>query len=149
MKNLTPNGIALRVSFLVALTLTILVFLLEYFNTSITIAVIAVFPVSFLASYIGFRIAIEKFIYRKIKVIYKTIHNLKLASGEQAIEFDMNTDVLQGVKKEVTNIKENHLAHMHQDIDKLGAKVDKLLFWMMSGMLTIIVTIVGLVIWTQ
>jgi len=38
---------------------------------------------------------------------------------------------------------------MHQDIDKLGAKVDKLLFWMMSGMLTIIVTIVGLVIWTQ
>ena len=56
---------------------------------------------------------------------------------------------IQGVKKEVTNIKENHLAHMHQDIDKLGAKVDKLLFWMMSGMLTIIVTIVGLVIWTQ
>ena len=32
---------------------------------------------------------------------------------------------------------------------ELGAKVDKLLFWMMSGMLTIIVTIVGLVIWTQ
>tara|TARA_R100000231_G_scaffold44612_1_gene38654 strand:+ start:24452 stop:24673 length:222 start_codon:yes stop_codon:yes gene_type:complete len=56
---------------------------------------------------------------------------------------------IEGVKKEVKNLKENHLTHMHQDIDKLGAKVDKLLFWMMSGMLTIIVTIIGLVIWTQ
>jgi hypothetical protein len=56
---------------------------------------------------------------------------------------------IEGLKKDVKNLKENHLAHMHEDIDKLAAKVDKLLFWMMSGMLTIIVTIIGLVIWTQ
>ena len=56
---------------------------------------------------------------------------------------------MEGVKKEVKNIKENHLTHMHQDIDKIGAKVDKLLFWMMSGMLSIFVTIVGLIVWTQ
>ena len=56
---------------------------------------------------------------------------------------------MEGVKKEVKNIKENHLTHMHQDIDKIGAKVDKLLFWMMSGMLTIIITIIGLIAWTQ
>ena len=34
-------------------------------------------------------------------------------------------------------------------IDKLGEKVDKLLFWLMSGMLTIIITIIGLVAWIQ
>tara|TARA_A100000172_G_C3025638_1_gene104741 strand:- start:816 stop:1037 length:222 start_codon:yes stop_codon:yes gene_type:complete len=56
---------------------------------------------------------------------------------------------IEGVKRDVKNLKENHLAHMHEDIDKLGAKVDKLLFWMMSGMLTIIVTIIGLVAWIQ
>ena len=56
---------------------------------------------------------------------------------------------IEGLKKEVKNLKENHLTHMHEDIDKLGAKVDKLLFWMMSGMLTIIVTIIGLVAWIQ
>ena len=37
---------------------------------------------------------------------------------------------------------------MHEDIDKINAKVDKLLFWMMSGMLTIIITIIGLIAWT-
>jgi hypothetical protein len=56
---------------------------------------------------------------------------------------------IEGVKRDVKNLKENHLTHMHEDIDKLGAKVDKLLFWMMSGMLTIIVTIIGLVAWIQ
>ena len=56
---------------------------------------------------------------------------------------------IEGVKRDVKNLKENHLTHMNEDIDKLGAKVDKLLFWMMSGMLTIIVTIIGLVAWIQ
>jgi hypothetical protein len=56
---------------------------------------------------------------------------------------------IEGVKRDVKNLKENHLAHMHEDIDKINAKVDKLLFWMMSGMLTIIITIIGLIAWTQ
>lgn len=101
MKDLTPNGIALRISFLVAAVVTLLVFLLEYFNSNSTIVIVAVFPIAFLASYIGFRIAVEKFIYRKIKVIYKTIHNLKLSSGEHAKELNLNTNVLQEVTTEV------------------------------------------------
>jgi hypothetical protein len=56
---------------------------------------------------------------------------------------------IEGVKKDVKTIRENHLAHIHEDIDKLGEKVDKLLFWLMSGMLTIIITIIGLVAWIQ
>ena len=56
---------------------------------------------------------------------------------------------IEGVKKDVRIIRENHLTHIHEDIDKLGAKVDKLLFWLMSGMLTIIITIIGLVAWIQ
>ena len=56
---------------------------------------------------------------------------------------------ITGLRKDVSSIKNNHLKHMHEDIDKLGAKVDKLLFWLMSGMLTIIITIIGLVAWIQ
>ena len=37
---------------------------------------------------------------------------------------------LTGLKKDVTNIKTNHLKHMHQDIDKLGGKVDKI-YWVL------------------
>ena len=104
MKDLTPNGIALRISFLVAVVVTLLVFLLEYFISTVNYALItAVFPMAFIVSYVGFRIVIEKFIYRKIKVIYKTIHNLKLSTGEKSKEFNLNTDVLNEVKTEVEN----------------------------------------------
>ena len=51
---------------------------------------------------------------------------------------------IEGCKREIRTIKDNHLAHMHKDIDKIGSKVDKLLFWMLGGMMTIILTLVGL-----
>ena len=39
---------------------------------------------------------------------------------------------LTGLKKDVLNIKTNHLKHMHADIDKLGGKVDKI-YWVLLG----------------
>jgi hypothetical protein len=35
-----------------------------------------------------------------------------------------------GVKKDLYQIKNNHLKHMHEDIDKLGGKVDKI-YWVL------------------
>ncbi|MBL4593489.1 MAG: sensor histidine kinase [Flavobacteriales bacterium] len=104
MKDLTPNGIALRISFLVTVAVTIIVSVVDYLTGEFNwILLYTVFPMAFLASYIGFRIAVERFIYKKIKVIYKTIHNLKLSSGEKAKEFNLNTNVLTEVKEEVEN----------------------------------------------
>ena len=37
-----------------------------------------------------------------------------------------------GVKKDISQIKNNHLKHMHEDIDKLGGKVDKI-YWVLLG----------------
>ena len=34
-----------------------------------------------------------------------------------------------GVKKDLYQIKNNHLKHMHEDIDKLGGKVDNCLLY--------------------
>lgn len=104
MKDLTPNDIALRISFLVALVVSLLIILLEVFQSEINLfIVISVFPIAFIASYFSFRIAIEKFIYRKIKLIYRTIHKLKLDKGEKTKEFDFSSDVLNEVKSEVEN----------------------------------------------
>ena len=33
-----------------------------------------------------------------------------------------------GLKRDISNIKTNHLKHMHEDIDKLGGKVDRI-YW--------------------
>ena len=35
-----------------------------------------------------------------------------------------------GVKKDLYQIKNKHLKHMHSDIDKLGGKVDKI-YWVL------------------
>ena len=37
---------------------------------------------------------------------------------------------ITGLKRDVDNIKKNDLLHMHQDIDKLGGKIDKI-YWVL------------------
>ena len=37
---------------------------------------------------------------------------------------------LTGVNRDISQIKNNHLKHMHEDIDKLGGKVDKI-YWVL------------------
>jgi len=121
MKDLTPNGIALRISFLVAVAVTVIVSLVDYLIGEFNwILLYTVFPGAFVASYIGFRIAVERFIYKKIKVIYKTIHNLKLTSGEKAKEFNLNTDVLSEVKTEVESWDKTN----KQEIERLKGLED-------------------------
>ena len=38
-----------------------------------------------------------------------------------------------GLKRDISNIKTNHLKHMHEDIDKLGGKIDKI-YWVLLAM---------------
>ena len=35
-----------------------------------------------------------------------------------------------GLKKDISNIKTNHLKHMHEDIEKLGGKIDTI-YWVL------------------
>ena len=37
---------------------------------------------------------------------------------------------ITGVKKDLYQIKNNHLKHMHDDIEKLGGKIDKI-YWVL------------------
>jgi hypothetical protein len=51
---------------------------------------------------------------------------------------------ITGLKREINIIKNNHLKHLHQDVDKLHGKVDKLLYVILGGLGAIIATLVGL-----
>ena len=102
MKNLTPKGIALRISLFVATTVTIIVFFAEFFSESIHfLSLFLVFTSSLIISYFGFLIAIEKFIYKKIKLIYRTIHSLKLNKNDALSDFSLNKDIISQVGQEV------------------------------------------------
>ena len=35
-----------------------------------------------------------------------------------------------GLKKDICQIKDNHLKHIHEDVEKLGGKVDKI-YWVL------------------
>ena len=53
---------------------------------------------------------------------------------------------ITGLKKEINTIKNNHLKHMHDDIDKLHGKIDKILYVLIGGLGAAILTILGLFI---
>ena len=49
---------------------------------------------------------------------------------------------ITGLRRDVTSIKNNHLKHMHKDIDELHNKVDRLLYWILGGLCATIITLV-------
>ena len=46
------------------------------------------------------------------------------------------------VKKEISIIKNNHLKHMGIDINRIGKKVDRILWSMITGMGALILTLI-------
>ena len=48
------------------------------------------------------------------------------------------------VKKEISIIKNNHLKHMGVDINRIGRKVDKILWSMITGMGALILTLIAI-----
>ena len=51
---------------------------------------------------------------------------------------------ITGLKREISIIKNNHLKHMHDDIDRLHGKIDKILYVLIGGSGATILTILGL-----
>ena len=50
---------------------------------------------------------------------------------------------IKGLKSAILTIKTNDLKHMHQDIDSLHNKTDRLLWWIIGGLGATIVTIIS------
>ena len=51
---------------------------------------------------------------------------------------------ITGLRRDVTSIKNNHLKHMHEDIDKLHGKIDRLLYWLLGGLGATVAALVGI-----
>ena len=48
---------------------------------------------------------------------------------------------IKGLKREIFSIKQNHLKHMHTDIDRLHVKMDRFLYWLLGGLGAIVITL--------
>ena len=49
-----------------------------------------------------------------------------------------------GLKKDISNIKTNHLKHMHEDIEKLGGKIDTIYWVLLATVGTVVLQLVEL-----
>lgn len=69
----------------------------------------------FLLSYFIYRYILEKFIYDKIKLIYKTIHTLKSKISIKEMDLSLSQDIISKVNQEVTEWAQDR----RQEIEEL------------------------------
>jgi two-component system phosphate regulon sensor histidine kinase PhoR len=103
MNNITPRAlsqqIALLISAIICFLMTIVWSLVDEFIWWIPFLI---FILTFVTSYFTFLWAITNFIDRKIKIIYKTIHNLKVDRKKEVFDtIDVDKDILTEVRKDV------------------------------------------------
>ncbi len=102
-KNATPHQIALYCVALITATVSLLLLGLKYFQLIIvewyTLIGILIFLV--ITSYLVVIYLLREYIYRRVKLIYKSIHRFKLSTQDRAQDIDLATDILGDVQKEV------------------------------------------------
>lgn len=118
----TPRDIARNIALYITLiTGAILLPVIIFFSNGIqpwfilAVALLAVYA----ACYFLINFAIERFIHKKIKLIYKTIHRLK-TQKKSASSIDYNVDVLSDVNKEVLEWARDN----RQEIDQLKQQAE-------------------------
>lgn len=110
-KNPTPGYIALISSALVSglILLTSLILSFDLWD-SIWLTLIA-----FISSFSVFYFLLDRFIYRKIKLIYKTIYNQKIHKYSSPSKISpINSDPISEVQEEVVNWAKSNLAEIEQ-----------------------------------
>jgi two-component system phosphate regulon sensor histidine kinase PhoR len=103
IKNPTPRGLALRTAAATAgivLLLLSVLFALSWIDLHVGWMVLLALVV-FAVSYAVQLNALERFIYRKIKVIYKNISQLKSPKGSIKSKVDLDRDIISEVEEEV------------------------------------------------
>lgn len=123
MKNLTPKQVALLASLAISLTTLFLLLFFQYSSSSFSLPwyLLAGLPIAvFGIGFFTFLYAIEIFIYRKIKLIYKTIHNLKAEKEDTQYINVLSDDTFQAVENEVRQWAENRVAEIRdlQEMEK-------------------------------
>jgi two-component system phosphate regulon sensor histidine kinase PhoR len=120
MKSPNPNRLLLLGAFTVAICCIITFFVIElqiYHHINWLFLASASLG-AFLFSYFIFSFIIRRFIYDKIKIIYKTIHTLKVPKEEKVKNIDLHEDIIHKVSKDVTDWAEEHKKEI-DDLKKL------------------------------
>lgn len=116
MSKRTPKGVAFISSALITGLLALTYFLLVYFlDREFEWQWLLLFvTLSVVISYFIIFFYIEKFLYSKVKIIYKTIHSLKTSQGDIKPSIRMSTDVLGLVNEQVMDWAEEKIKEVKE-----------------------------------
>jgi two-component system phosphate regulon sensor histidine kinase PhoR len=109
LKNPTPRQIAFFSSLIITGVILVVELLLFWAKFSVKAAWLIPLAViiTFAASYLTILTYLKKYIYRKIKLIYKSIHRHKLRPEEKSEAVNIHTDIIGEVEKEVAEWADN------------------------------------------
>ncbi len=103
MKNYTPLQVILLTALLSAIIITLVGWAVYTTGAGTWLYLIILFVLSFSIMVITFRYSIEKFINRRIKLIYKLIHDLKSPDKKNKLPLKLNQDMFNEINLEVTD----------------------------------------------
>jgi two-component system phosphate regulon sensor histidine kinase PhoR len=116
LKNSTPREIALLASLTIGGALLGLSLLIKAFPLTtiswLSIVIIAIGATSF--SYLVVLTYLDRYIYRKIKLIYKTIHNQKVSTDLKKEGVDLDQPIIDDVEQEVEEWAEEQQIQIQQ-----------------------------------
>ncbi len=117
MQSSDHRNLTVRASAILAISITVLTALLDYFvfHQFTILRSIITFSLIGIGSFLIIRTVVNDFIYSKIKLIYKTIHNLKTPSTELKTIIQEDNDTIETVNKDVVNWAETK----QQEIESL------------------------------
>ncbi len=118
MRYSNPGKLALNISILITVLFAILYFIAGYLFLNIIlqkllISLLIISILLFFSSYAIFKYSLEKFIYERIKVIYKTIYTLKSPKTKEE-KPDFKKDVFENINQEVIEWGENKKEEIEQ-----------------------------------
>jgi len=102
MRYSDPRRLSIMVAFAVTALATLMLLLLALLTQALAwYYILPGLVLLFLISYLIFRFALEKFIYEKIRIIYKTIHSLKRPKEGEKVRLNIRDDTIERVNQEV------------------------------------------------
>jgi len=115
MKNITPFQLTVFSSLAVSIFSILIFILISYWQGSIDWNSMAIiFFIILFISWIVFRISVELFFYRKIKLIYKTISTFKTGNNPQSKKIDIKENILKQTEDDVNEWAKSHLAEIDE-----------------------------------
>lgn len=116
MKYSTPRGFALLVSVWLAVAAAVVVIFSALLTSQVInwLYPVLAFTLTFPLSYFILLYAVEKFISKRIRVIYKMITSQKLKPGEKPPSFDLDRDIIGAVNKQVEQLTTEQQTELEQ-----------------------------------